>query len=340
MKNLQELPRFGDKLSYLYMEHASIDQCDKAVAAHDAEGSVPIPAAGLAVLMLGPGTSITHAAIKTLADNNCQVIWTGEDAVRFYAQGLGGSRHSRNIIQQARLVSNDITRLQVVIRMYCIRFREAIDPDLTLQQLRGKEGIRVRQAYAEAARTFGINWQGRSYKRQQWDYADPINRALSSANACLYGLVHAAILSGGYSTALGFIHTGKQLSFVYDVADLYKADYTIPTAFAVVAGGATQLEREVRLTCRETFRKAKLMERILPDIEKALNVPPLSAALADQDDAYSDDAALPADLWQPACLGPDTPIGTILKLDPLNFPVQEKPDDRHDTGASDTLSAG
>ena len=163
--NLHDLPRFDDKLTYLYVEHAVVDQEDKAIAIHRADGTSSVPVAALAVLILGPGTKITHEAVKTAAENNCLILWAGEHAVRFYAQGMGGTRHSRNLIRQAQLVSNPITRLQVVVRMYCLRFHDQPDPNLTLQQLRGREGIRVRQSYADAAKAHGIEWQGRSYKR-------------------------------------------------------------------------------------------------------------------------------------------------------------------------------
>jgi len=337
-RNLQELPRFADKLSYLYVEHAVVDRHDKAIAVHDADGTTFVPAASLGVLLLGPGTKITHEAVKTLAACNCQAIWSGEHGVRFYAHGIGGARHSRNLIRQARLVSNDITRLQVVVRMYCLRFDEQIDEGLTLQQLRGKEGIRVRQAYAEASRTYGVPWHGRAYKRDDWARADPVNRALSAANACLYGLVHAGILSGGYSPALGFIHTGKQLSFVYDIADLYKAEFTIPTAFAVTASAPTQLERSVRLTCRDAFHRGKLMQRILPDIAAVLDV---QAAAAAQADEYAADQARPAELWEPKDLPPDAPIGRILKFNALALHTLKK-DAQHggdDPGTGDAVSA-
>ena len=338
MRNLQELPRFADKVSFLYVEHAVIDQHEKAIAVHDADGLMPVPSAGLAVLILGPGTKITHAAVRTLADSNCQIIWSGEHGVRFYAHGLGGARHSRNLIRQANLVSSEVTRLQVVVRMYCMRFAEPADPGLTLQQLRGKEGIRVRQAYAEASRTFGVPWEGRSYKRDQWANADPVNRALSAANACLYGLVHAAIISGGYSPALGFIHTGKQLSFVYDIADLYKVRYTIPTAFAMAASGAAHLEREVRVACRDSFHQGRLMERILGDIRTALDIREEEPSETDE---FADDAALPAELWNPATIGAETPIGRILSLNALAPPPQgDAHDGRDDPGTREALPAG
>ncbi|MCX5643237.1 MAG: type I-E CRISPR-associated endonuclease Cas1e [Phycisphaerae bacterium] len=338
MQNLQELPRFADKLSYLYVEHAVVDRHEKAIAVHRADGSIAVPAASLAVLLLGPGTTITHAAIHTLADNNCQVLWCGEHGVRFYAQGLGGARHSRNLLRQAALVSNELTRLQVVIRMYCMRFEDKIDDDITLQQLRGKEGVRVRQAYAEASQRFNVPWEGRSYERAAWNSASPVNRALSAANACLYGLVHAAILSGGYSPALGFVHCGKQLSFVYDIADLYKVAYTIPAAFAVAAENPADLEHRVRIACRDRFRETRLMEQILPDIVKVLDVPVEEPA----EDEFAADAARPAGLWQPSSLSDSTPIGQVLKMQAfLNAkPAKDNSNDRNGSGTSDALATG
>ena len=158
------------------------------------------------------------------------------------------------------------------MRMYRKRFPGVLDPNLTLQQIRGKEGVRVREAYAEASKAAGVPWEGRRYKRGDWAAADPVNRALSAGNACLYGLVQAAILSAGYSAALGFIHTGKQLSFVYDIADLYKADLIIPTAFETAAWQSASVERQMRVACRRKFQEVRLMQRIIPDIADVLDV--------------------------------------------------------------------
>jgi CRISP-associated protein Cas1 len=312
MQNLQELPRFGDRLSYLYVERARVDQDGKAIAIHQVDGTAQVPIASLAVLMLGPGTTLSHAAVKTLAENNCLVLWTGEHAVRFYAQGFGGARHARNIQHQARLVSNELTRLQVVIRMYCHRFPDPIPGNFTLQQLRGMEGIRVRKAYAEAAAAAGIEWKGRSYERGNWDHADPVNRALSAGNSCLYGLAAAAILSAGYSPALGFIHVGKQLSFVYDIADLYKAEHIIPMVFRIAAQNPPELERVVRLECRKLFAEHKLIEKIVPDIAKLLQVP--TEELDAEGDPYAEDAAQPAPWWDPKTLSTEMPIEQVLAM--------------------------
>lgn len=308
--NPQELPRFSDKLTYLYVEHASIDQEQHAIAIWRADGVSLMPAAALGVLLLGPGTKITHQAIHTMAENGCMVLWMGEHGVRYYAQGMGLARSARNLQRQALLASHPVARLQVVVRMYCKRFDEKINPGTTLQQLRGREGARVRDSYARAAKEYGVAWEGRSYKRTEWNWSDPINRALSSANSCLYGLVHAAILCGGYSPGLGFVHCGKQLSFVYDVADLYKAEMTIPTAFRLAAEGGDDIDSRVRKACRDAFRSSKLMERVLPDVADCLDV-----TLAEQEEGveeYAEDEARPASWWGAGDLTIESSIKDIL----------------------------
>jgi CRISPR-associated protein Cas1 len=177
--------------------------------------------------------------------------------------------------------------------MYQMRFQEEPDPNLTLEQLRGWEGRRVRDAYARASAETGVPWHGRSYEREAWCQADPVNRALSAANSCLYGLCHAAILSLGFSPALGFIHTGKQLSFVYDIGDLYKTAVTIPIAFRMAAEGPLNLERRTRLACRDCFRELRLLERMAQDIPRAVGIDVAEV------DAFAADAdmALPGTLW-------------------------------------------
>ncbi|MCP9495170.1 MAG: type I-E CRISPR-associated endonuclease Cas1e [Pyrinomonadaceae bacterium MAG19_C2-C3] len=296
-KDLHALPKVRDSASYLYVEHCRIDREAKAIALHDAEGSYQVPCANLTTLMVGPGTSITHAAVQTLADAGTLVLWMGEQGVRFYAQGMGETRAARNLLRQAWLCSHDKLRLRVVRRLYEMRFVETLDENLTLQQIRGKEGIRVREAYQQASRASGVEWAGRAYKRDAWKDADPVNRALSAANSCLYGICHAAIVSAGYSPALGFIHTGKMLSFVYDIADLYKVELTVPLAFQVageLAGSNT--ETEIRRRCRDTFYEGKLLQRIIPDIEQALAVAdPKTDTIPD----FDADEALPGGLWNP-----------------------------------------
>ncbi len=297
MQDLHELPKLRDSTSYLYVEHAILDKKANAVEFIKKEGRTLVPVASLCVLMLGPGTSITHAAIKTLAEAGCSVLWTGEEFMRFYAQGMGETRKAYHLLRQAELVSDPLQRMHVVRRMYQKRFEWDLDPTLSIEQIRGMEGARVRDTYAEASRQYKVAWEGRKYDRQNWGAGDPINRALSAANALLNGVCHAGIVSGGYSPGLGFIHTGKQLSFVYDMADLYKAELTIPTAFQIVGESSENVERRTRAACREKFREAKLLDRILPDIDELLGIQ--MEALAGVGDT-DNDPALPELLWSPA----------------------------------------
>lgn len=293
MQDLRELPKLRDSLSYLYVEKAIIERKDSAVEFINEDGRVHVPAANLSVLMLGPGTSITHAAIRVLAKCGCTVLWTGSEMTRFYAQGMGETRKAYHLLKQARLASDPELRKAVVIRMYRTRFGDELDSSLSLPQIRGHEGVRMRKVYAQASKTYGVRWEGRRYERGNWNKADAINRALSTANALLNSICHAAIVSGGYSTALGFIHTGKQLSFVYDIADIYKAEITIPLAFEITAKFPDKPEPQVREACRNKFRESKFLRRILPEIDTLLQVDdePPGADLLDSDPAR------PTDLW-------------------------------------------
>lgn len=295
--DLHELPKLRDSLSYLYVEHAIIERKHGGVEFIDKEGRVMIPASALCVLLLGPGTSITHAAVGVLAQSGCTILWIGEDGTRYYAHGTGETRKAYHLLKQAEMASDPDKRLQVVLRMYRKRFGDEIDPSLTLPQIRGLEGVRVRKAYVEASRKYGVPWDGRKYDRGRWDRADPVNRALSAANALLNGICHAAIVSGGYSPGIGFIHTGKQLSFVYDVADLYKVEMTIPLAFRIAAESSHDVESRVRTACREEFRQRRLLHRILPDIDDLLEIKPE----AEREDLPNLDEGpgYPAPLWSP-----------------------------------------
>lgn len=271
MRTLHELPPFRDRWSYLYLEYGELDQTSNGLLFSNISHTMNVPINQLSLVMLGPGTTVTHAAVKALAGNNCLLAWTGAEGVRFYAHSTGGTFSSRRLIHQARLVSDEKTRIEVAVRMYKKRFPSETFGAVTLEQLRGMEGYRVRKSYETLAEQFGIKWSGRNYDQGEWDAANPANRALSAANACLYGICHAAIVSVGYSAGLGFIHTGKMLSFVYDVADLYKTELTVPLAFKQAATDRNDLERKVRIACRKAFHDYKLMDKILPDISEVLN---------------------------------------------------------------------
>lgn len=304
--SFRDLPKMRDSISYLYFEYGHIEQSKLGVEYVNKQGRTLIPAANLTTLLLGPGTTVTHAAVRTLARTGCLVVWCGEEGVRFYAQGLGETHKAYKLMNQASLSSDPERRMHVVDRMYRLRFQDRLPKDLSLEQVRGFEGRRVRDAYAEAAARYGVPWQGRQYDREDWNAADPLNRALSAANACLNGIAHAAVLSAGYSPGLGFIHQGKQLAFVYDVADLYKVKLTVPVAFAAVSElnqghfDKQRLEMEVRKRCRQAFRNLKLLARVVPDIEHVLDLD--SALLPDGFDP-DDDPSLPTPWWIPPAGG-------------------------------------
>lgn len=264
------LPKARDSISFLYFEHCRIEQDEKSIAIFHNQDRYRIPCASICTLMLGPGTSITHAAIKALAENACEVQWVGADALRFYASGQSSARNTNRLFHQARLWTDSLQRLAVVRRMYQFRFQEELASDLTLQQIRGFEGVRVRTLYSQLSQATGVEWKGRHYKQSDWKDTNPINQALSIANSCLYAVCQAAITTVGYSTALGFIHTGKPLSFVYDVADMYKAETSIPAAFEAVSNAYFDLEEVVRCKCRQKFYHSRLMQRLVRDIDQVL----------------------------------------------------------------------
>jgi CRISPR-associated protein Cas1 len=260
--NLRSLARYSDSLSHVYLEHAVIEQEDHSIAAFTPDGRVTLPAANLSSVILGPGTRITHAAIKVLADCGVLVVWTGSEGLRFYASGQSKTRLSHGIEAQATHWANPDLHLQVVRRMYQLRFQERLPASLSLQQIRGKEGVRVRDTYQHMAKSYGVVWSGRRYDKSSWKTSDPVNQALSAANAALYAIVLAALHSLGYSPALGFVHTGKQLSFVYDIADLVKTETSIPAAFEAAAGGAEQVESNARRILRDRCCQERLQDRL------------------------------------------------------------------------------
>jgi CRISPR-associated protein Cas1 len=260
-----------ERLSIMYVEKGQLDVLDGAFVMVDATGvRTHIPVGGVACLMLEPGTRVSHAACALAARVGTLLVWIGEAGVRLYSAGQPGGARSDRLLYQAKLALDDDLRLKVVRRMYELRFGEPPPQRRSVEQLRGIEGVRVREMYKHFAAQYGVPWRGRNYNPEDWDVSDLPNRCLSAATASLYGITEAAILAAGYAPAIGFIHTGKPLSFVYDVADIYKFETVVPVAFRVAAKSPANPEREVRLRCRDIFRETRLLERIIPGIEDML----------------------------------------------------------------------
>jgi len=255
----------------MYVEKGQLDVLDGAFVMVDVTGvRTHIPVGGVACLMLEPGTRVSHAACALAARVGTLLVWIGEAGVRLYSAGQPGGARADRLLYQARLALDDDLRLKVVRRMYELRFGEPAPQRRSVEQLRGIEGVRVRETYKRLAAQHGVQWRGRKYNPEDWDVSDLPNRCLSAATASLYGITEAAILAAGYAPAIGFIHTGKPLSFVYDVADIYKFETVVPLAFRVAAKSPANPEREGRLRCRDIFRESRLLERIIPGIEDML----------------------------------------------------------------------
>ncbi len=273
-----------ERLSVLYIERGQLDVLDGAFVVVDATGvRTHIPVGGVACLMLEPGARVSHAAVTLAARVGTLLVWIGEAGVRLYSAGQPGGARSDRLLYQAKLALDPDLRLKVVRKMYELRFGEAPPQRRSVEQLRGIEGARVREMYKRLAQKFGVTWTRRDYDPVEWDASDLPNRCLSSATACLYGVTDAAVLAAGYAPAVGFIHTGKPLSFVYDVADVYKFETVVPVAFQVAAKKPVNAEREVRLRCRDIFRQTKLLERIIPGIEDMLAAGEIAPPTAPED---------------------------------------------------------
>ncbi|AKV56208.1 type I-E CRISPR-associated endonuclease Cas1e [Bifidobacterium actinocoloniiforme] len=267
---LGELVRVEDRLSFLYFEHCIVKREDNAITVSDSEGTIHLPAANLSVLMLGPGTDVTHQAMTVIGENGATVIWVGERGVRMYAFGKPLTHSSILLQRQASLVSNVRSRLAVARRMYQMRFLNEDVSHLTMQQLRGREGARVRQVYRRYSQETGVEWDKRTYDHEDFDQGSEINKALSAAHTCLYGIAHSVIVALGCSPGLGFVHVGHERSFVYDIADLYKAELSIPVAFETAAQMPEDIGSAVRHNMRDAVYDLSLMSRMAKDIKDLL----------------------------------------------------------------------
>lgn len=260
-----------DRISMIFVEYGQIDVKDGAFVVIDKTGvRTHIPVGSVACIMLEPGTRVSHAATRLAAQVGTLLVWVGEAGVRVYAAGQPGGARADRLLYQASLALDDTLRLKVVRKMYEIRFGEEAPQRRSVEQLRGIEGARVRKIYQLLAKRHGVTWHGRRYDPKDWEKGDIVNQCISAATACLYGITEAAVLAAGYAPAVGFIHTGKSLSFVYDIADLFKFDTVVPVAFKIAARSPAKPDKEVRHACRDIFRETRLLKKIIPVIGEVL----------------------------------------------------------------------
>lgn len=260
-----------DRLSIVFIEKGNLDVLDGSFVVVDKTGvRTHIPVGDVACLMLEPGTRVSHAAVTLASRVGCLLVWIGDAGVRLYASGQPGGARADRLLYQAKLALDDEARLKVVRKMYAMRFKEEPPAKRSIEQLRGIEGVRTRKMYELIAGQYRVEWKRRDYDYDDWGSGDVPNRCLSSATACLYGICEAAILAAGYAPAIGFIHTGKPQSFVYDIADIFKFETVVPVAFRAASRKPDNPEQAVRLACRDAFRQARLLHRIIPTIEEIL----------------------------------------------------------------------
>ena len=262
-----------DRNSMIFVGMGRIDVKDGAfVVIDEVNGErMHIPVGSVVCIMLEPGTRVSHAAVKLAAQVGTLLIWVGEAGVRLYAAGQPGGARSDKLLYQAKLALDENLRLKVVRKMFELRFGEPAPERRSVDQLRGIEGARVRKTYELLAKQYSVEWRGRKYDPKDWDKGDVVNQCISAATSCLYGVTEAAILAAGYAPAIGFIHSGKPLSFVYDMADIVKFESVVPEAFKIASKRPRSPDREVRVACRNIFRETKLLNRLIPLIEDVLS---------------------------------------------------------------------
>ncbi|MGA5708398.1 type I-E CRISPR-associated endonuclease Cas1e [Streptomyces cellulosae] len=266
----RQLTRTDERLSFVYLERCTVHRDANAITAQDAEGTTHIPSATIGTLLLGPGTRVTHQAMSVLGETGAAVCWVGEHGVRYYASGRALSRSSALMEAQARQWANPRSRLAVARAMYRLRFPDEDPAGLTRHELLGREGRRVKDCYrAQAART-GVSWRGRRYVPGDFTSGDPVNQAITAAAQCMYGVAHAVVTSLGCSPALGFVHSGHELSFVLDIADLYKTEIGIPVAFDVAAQDEEDVGSRTRRALRDRINETSLLNRCVDDIKRLL----------------------------------------------------------------------
>ena len=279
---MRELPKLTpipikNRFSILSLGRGLLNVEDSAFLWIDSEGvRVQIPVGSVACLLLEPGTRISHAAVTLAAQAGTVLLWTGEGGVRLYSAGQPGGARSDRLLYQAKLALDDALRLKVVRKMFEVRFGRTPPKKRSVEQLRGMEGVRVRKLYKAIAARYGLRWEGRRYDPKKWEDGNLINRCISVSTACLYGVTEAAVLAAGYAPAIGFLHTGKPRSFVYDIADLVKFESVVPIAFRCAAAikkngeSLETAERLVRYGCRDAFREERILARLIPLIDEVL----------------------------------------------------------------------
>lgn len=271
----ESLPQVRDKYPFVYLERGRLEIDDSSIKWIDSDNHVvPLPVATLNALLLGPGTTVTHDAVKTATAANCAICWVGEDSLLFYAAGFLTTSDTRNLKRQIEHASDSKKSVEVARRMYARRFPDAELKGKTLKEMMGMEGHRVRALYQSKAEEYQVGWKGRKFVPGKFETSDVTNQVLTASNAALYGILCSAVHSMGYSPHIGFIHSGSPLPFVYDLADLYKEHLCIDLAFSLTRDMAGRYNKhKVSAAFRERVVGMDLLACLSEDIPAMLGVP-------------------------------------------------------------------
>jgi len=266
---LQTLTPAKDRWTPIYLEHGRLEVDDSSIKWIGADGMVyRLPVATLSAVLLGPGTTVTHSAMKACADSNTPVCWVGEEGMRFYAFGITPNHDNSMPRKHATAWADKKKHAEIARKMFARRFPGVDVQTYSIAELRGMEGMRVRAKYAELGQQYGVTWKGRNYDKSNWHLADNINRAVSTANASLYAVCAAVVYPLGYLPTLGFVHDAGTLPFIYDVADLYKEVTTLPAAFQATRQEPNDQGELVRIFLKERIEEDRLLQKMPEDLEK------------------------------------------------------------------------
>jgi CRISPR-associated protein Cas1 len=229
-----------------------------------AAGDYDIPYQGLTSIVLGPGTTISHDALRLLARHGTGLIAAGEDGVRFYASMPFGADDSSLARRQVTAWA-DVTgsRVYVTRLMYAWRMGEVL-PAGEISVLRGMEGARARQMYKNIAAQYGIAWHGRRYNRQSPHSADLPNQAINHAASAVEGAAMIAVAATSTIPQLGFVHEDSAQSFCLDIADLFRDEVTIPCAFAAVKLMEKRHGQSIESVTRRHVGRAMKEQQVVP----------------------------------------------------------------------------
>ncbi len=271
---LADLPKIRERYPFLYLEHGRLEIDDSSVKWISADREIfRLPAAVISTLLLGPGTSVTHEAVKILASLNTTVCWVGEDSLVFYAVGQSPTANTRNLKKQLELSSDPVRSLTVAKKMFLQRFPDTALRNKKLKDLMVMEGARIQMLYADLAEKYLVLWKGRSYKPGDFKLSDLTNQLITSCNAALYALISSVVHALGLSPHIGFVHSGSPLPFVYDIADLYKEHLVFDLAFSLTNELAGVYDRRIALErFRERVIEFDLMRKCPEDILRLLEL--------------------------------------------------------------------